>query len=56
MLRFLNRRERGVSDPLEFYRAETTRRVYNIRLSDYDVEKLFQGSVNTLDLDLIEKR
>ena len=56
MLKFLNRRETGVSDPVEFYRAETTRRTYNLQLSDKkDVEKLFNGCINSLDIDLIEK-
>ena len=56
MLRFLNRREQGDTSPLEFYRAESTRRVFNIQLSDHNVERVFKGSVNSLDLDLVEKR
>ena len=57
MLRFLNSREKGVSDPLQFFRAETTRRVFNLALSENkDVERHFAGNVNTLDVDLIERR
>ncbi|XP_045157831.2 DNA excision repair protein ERCC-8-like [Mercenaria mercenaria] len=57
MLRFLNSRESGVSDPLQFYRAETTRRVFNLGLSENkDFERLFAGNINTLDVDLIERR
>lgn len=57
MLRFLNSRESGFSDPLQFYRAETTRRVFNLGLSDNkDVERMFAGNVNALDVDLIERR
>lgn len=57
MLRFLSSRESGFSDPLQFFRAETTRRVYNLGLSENkDVERLFAGNVNTLDVDLIERR
>ncbi|KAL4235709.1 DNA excision repair protein ERCC-8 [Mactra antiquata] len=57
MLRFLNSRELGVNDPLVFYRAESTRRVLNLGLSEEkSVEKQFTGNVNTLDVDLIEKR
>ncbi|XP_060600246.1 DNA excision repair protein ERCC-8-like [Ruditapes philippinarum] len=57
MLRFLNSRESGVSDPIQFYRAETTRRVFNLGLSENkEFERLFAGNINTLDVDLIESR
>lgn len=57
MLRFLNARETGFEDPLHFFRAETTRRVFNLSLGENkDVERHFLGNVNTLDIDLVERR
>lgn len=57
MLRLLDTRSLGVVDPVEFCRAETTRRVFNLGLSENkEFERLFTGNINTLDIDLVERR
>jgi len=57
MLRCLNFRETGIEDPLRFCRYEATRRAFGLELSRHrDVETIFTGNINSLDLDLIEKR
>ena len=57
MLNILASRERGLKDPVEFQREEVSRRLDTLELSKQkDVEKVFKGNVNTLDVDLTEKR
>jgi len=57
MIRLFSGREIGDIKPIEFYRTETSRRVSNLQLSvTKDVEKIFAGTINSLDLDLVERR
>lgn len=57
MLKFLNFREKGLHDPLTLKRAETTRRATNLELSQHkDIQRIHSGTVNSLDIDLIENR
>ena len=57
MIRLFSGREIGDIKPIEFYRTETSRRVSNLQLSvTKDVEKIFAGAINSLDLDLVERR
>ena len=57
MLRFITARETGILDPLKLRRAETTRRSFSLELSRHrDVERIFKGTINSLDVDLTERR
>ncbi|KAK7489058.1 hypothetical protein BaRGS_00019719 [Batillaria attramentaria] len=57
MIRLLGERESGIIYPLIFQRAEVTRRNYCLELSKHkDVEGVHKGSINSVDLDVIENR
>ncbi|XP_056889565.1 DNA excision repair protein ERCC-8 isoform X2 [Takifugu flavidus] len=57
MLAFLTARRAGLDDPLRLRRAESTRRVLNLKLNhDRDVDRIHGNGINTLDIETIEGR
>lgn len=57
MLAFLTARRAGVDDPLRLRRAESTRRVLNLKLNhDRDVDRIHGNGINTIDIETIEGR
>ncbi|XP_071118181.1 DNA excision repair protein ERCC-8-like [Haliotis cracherodii] len=57
MLRLFTDREYGIDSPIILSRAETTRRIFSLELSKHrDVDRVHDGGINSLDIDLIESR
>uniref|UniRef100_H3DJP7 DNA excision repair protein ERCC-8 n=2 Tax=Tetraodon nigroviridis TaxID=99883 RepID=H3DJP7_TETNG len=57
MLAFLTARGAGLDDPLRLRRAESTRRVLNLKLNhDRDVDRIHGNAINTIDIETIEGR
>ncbi|XP_026870167.1 DNA excision repair protein ERCC-8 isoform X1 [Electrophorus electricus] len=57
MLSFLTARQTGVHDPDRLRRAESTRRALSLELNhDRDVERIHGNGVNSIDIEVIERR
>lgn len=57
MLKFLTARESGIDSPVVIRRIESTKRAYSLELSKHrDVESVFYGGINSLDIDPVESR
>lgn len=57
MLKFLTARESGIDIPVVLRRIESTKRAYSLELSKHrDVESVFYGGINSLDIDPVESR
>uniref|UniRef100_A0A8C7X8G3 DNA excision repair protein ERCC-8 n=1 Tax=Oryzias sinensis TaxID=183150 RepID=A0A8C7X8G3_9TELE len=57
MLGFLTARQAGLDDPLRLRRAESTRRVLNLKLNpDRDVDRIHGNGINSIDIETIEGR
>lgn len=57
MLKFLTARESGIDSPVVLRRIESTKRAYSLELSKHrDVESVFYGGINSLDIDPVESK
>lgn len=57
MLKLLTSRENGIDSPITLRRIESTKRAYSLVLSKHrDVESVFYGGINSLDIDPVESR
>lgn len=57
MLRFVTAREIGSILPSYLVKVETTRRIFSVELSThFDVQKIHDAAINSLDIDLVEDR
>lgn len=57
MLKLLTARESGIDSPVVLRRIESTKRAYSLELSKHkDVESVFYGGINSLDIDPVESR
>ena len=57
MLSLLASREMGIDPTRVLTQAESTRRTYCLELSKYqDIQKIYESSINSLDLEQIENR
>lgn len=57
MLKLLRCREHGIHPPDMVIKAEVTRRALSLDVSKYfDMQKVFDAGINTLDIDCVENR
>ena len=57
MQQLVQHRELGLSSPRQLVRCETARHILSLQLSSYqDVEPIHSATVNSLDIDAVERR